>query len=191
MRTLHINIASRPYRDYRPVWAVALAMAVVSAILLMYNVRTAWQYLVETKETRAQIAAENGETQREQRRSVELEASLRRFDTKRLTEETSYVNGHLRERAFSWSELLDDLEAVVPRDVRLLSLNPTIDKTRIRLTMTARSRKGDGMVQMLNNLLQNPHFDRPFPNVEEKNDDGTFRFSLEVDYRPDPPGVIE
>lgn len=191
MRTLHINIASRPYRDYRPVWAVALAMAVVSAILLMYNVRTAWQYLVETKETRAQIAAENGETQREQRRSVELEASLRRFDIKKLTEETSYVNGHLRERAFSWSELLDDLEAVVPRDVRLLSLNPAIDKTRIRLSMTARSRKGDGMVQMLNNLLQNPHFDRPFPNVEEKNDDGTFRFSLDVDYRPDPPGVIE
>lgn len=191
MRTIHINIASRPYRDYRPVWAVAMAMAVISTILLVYNVRTAYQYLVETKETRAEIAAVTAETLREQRRASQLEASLRRFDIRKLTEETSYVNGHLRERAFSWSELLDDLESVVPRDVRLMSLSPTIDKNGIRLSMTASSRRSDGMVQMLYNLMQNPHFNRPFPNVEEKHDDGTFRFSLEVDYRPDPPGVIE
>lgn len=191
MRTLHINIASRPYRDYRPVWALALAMAVVSTILLVYNVRTAWQYLVETKETRAEIAAANAETLREQSRTSELQASLRRFDIEKLTEDTIYVNGHLRERAFSWSELLDDLEAVVPRDVRLLSLNPTIEKTGIQLSMSASSRRADGMVQLLNNLLQNPHFTRPFPNVEERNADGTIRFSLKVEYRPDPPGVIE
>jgi len=168
-----------------------MAMAVVSAILLVYNVRTAWQYLVETKETRAEIAAANAETLREQSRTSELQVSLRRFDIEKLTEDTNYVNSHLRERAFSWSELLDDLEAVVPRDVRLLSLNPTIEKTGIQLSMSASSRRADGMVQLLNNLLQNPHFTRPFPNIEERNEDGTIRFSLKVEYRPDPAGVIE
>jgi len=191
LRTIHINIASRPYRDYRPVWALAVVMGVLSAILLVYNARTAYQYLVETKETRAEIAAETAETLKEQRRASELEASLRRFDIKRLTEETTYINSQLRERSFSWSQLLDDLEAVVPKDVRLLSLNPAVEKTRIRLSMSAVSRKRDGMIQMLNNLLQNPHFDRPFPNIEEKNDDGTQRFTLDVDYRPSAPGLIE
>ena len=40
MKPLHLNLASRPYRDYRPVYAAVVAMSLVTAFLMLNNVET-------------------------------------------------------------------------------------------------------------------------------------------------------
>ena len=56
MKPLHLNLASRPYRDYRPVYATVVVMSLVTAFLMLNNVETYYRYTRETHSTRPKIA---------------------------------------------------------------------------------------------------------------------------------------
>jgi hypothetical protein len=42
------------------------------------------------------------------------------------------------------------------------------------------------MVDMLNRMIRDPHFDRPFPSSEQTREDGTREFTIQADYSPAP-----
>ncbi|HEY5609614.1 MAG TPA: PilN domain-containing protein [Thermoanaerobaculia bacterium] len=190
MKPLHLNLASRPYRDYRPVYAAAIAMALTTAVLLFLNLQTATQYFRSTSETRNEIARIDANAEQEKKKRESLEATLQRVDFRALNIQTTYINTQLAERAFSWSMLLDQLERVVPKSVRLKTLNPSVatDGT-IHLELSCDAKTTDGLVDFLNRLLADPHFAKPFPSSETTSDEGFSRFQLGVDYIPNPPGV--
>lgn len=191
MKALHLNLASRPYRDYTPVYVVAIVTAVVTGLLMINNIQTAWRYFVNTKETRAEIARVESLTATEVREAEALERSAAGINVRALAEETEYINAQIAERAFSWSNLLDTMERVLPRDVRLVTLNPTVmPNGTVNLAITARAKSNDGMVTFLRNMLADPHFSDPFPQSEVRDEDGTFSFTLSTRYNPDPRGVI-
>ena len=56
MKPIHLNLASRPFRDYRPVYAAVVIMALLTAFLALNIVDTFLRYRTETKTTRANIA---------------------------------------------------------------------------------------------------------------------------------------
>jgi hypothetical protein len=114
-----------------------------------------------------------------------------RIDLRLLNSRISYVNGEIAERAFSWSALLEQLERVLPGNVKVTSLTPSVNKdgtTHLQLTCVAKD--GSGVIQLLNHMLANEHFARPFPESEAKNPDGSQQFSLSVDYLPAPQLVV-
>lgn len=191
MKTIHLNLASRPYRDYRVVYAVAAALGVLTAILLAYNVQTAYHYFVNTAQTRAEIDALNIATRAEKSETIKINRVLGEIDTKRLGAEAQFINARIAERAFSWSQLLDRLERVFPNDVRVVSLNPkTEEKGPTHLEMTCTAKTQAGMVNLLNRLIANPHFAHAFPRAEQEQQ-GEYSFSVSVDYIPSLPGETE
>lgn len=184
MKPIHLNLASRPYRDYLPVNLVAAAMFVLMLLLAWFNIDTAIRYRVETKNTRAKIA----QLEAQQRREKELEAAaqhrLASIDVKFLDEQTRFINTKLAERAFSWSALLDDLESVIPKDVRLISVTPAFDKDgAIRLSLSFQSKVNDGLILTLNRMNSDPQFFHPFPDAESVAD-GIYSYNINVGYRP-------
>lgn len=185
MRALHANLASRPYRDYSRVYMALAAIAVLTAFLMVNNVLTAYDYFTNTKTTRADIDRLQESILNEQRRSDSLDGQIKRIDFKSINEQIRYVNAQIVERSFSWSQMLSDMERVVPSDVKLTALNPTVEPDgRISLLLTAVSRKPAGMVEMLNRLIDDPHFARPLPRSEAQTTQGTYDFILSVDYLP-------
>lgn len=191
MKALHLNLASKPYRDYRPIWAVAAVMAVLSGILLVNNAQTAYRYFVNTKTTRAEIERLQRGAGEESRRARQLQNDILRFDRKTLNIQTRFINAQIAERAFSWSRLLDQLERIVPHDVRLVSLNQSVTPDGpTHLTMVCLAKSPNGMVELLRRLQRDPHFDRTLPQSEATLETGLHEFRIETDYRPEPPGVI-
>ncbi|HEU5162349.1 MAG TPA: PilN domain-containing protein [Thermoanaerobaculia bacterium] len=190
MRVLHPNLASRPYRDYRPVWAVAALLVVLTGALFAYNLQTAWRYFATTQETRAEIEDLERQIAKERERTATARQALERFDTVALRERSAFVNARIAERTFSWSKMLDDLESVVPDDVRLTRLapNPTSDGT-YSIAMDCLAKTDEGMVNLIQALFASPKFDRPNPTSESVAREGLFRFSLTVEYQPTPKGV--
>jgi type IV pilus assembly protein PilN len=191
VRTLHLNLASRPYRNYRPVWLVAAVLAVASAIFLVNNAQTAYHYFVNTKTTRGEIDRLQKESTEESRKAKQIQDQIRRFDRKALNSQSKFINAQIAERAFSWSELLDQLERVVPSDVRLVSLDPSISAdgtTHLRMTCLAKS--PSALPSLIQRLQGDPHFERPFPQSEVTREDGLQQFTIEADYRPGPRGLL-
>jgi len=192
MKTIHLNLAARPYRDYRPVYLAVAAMAIATLVLLGYNVVTGYAYLTETEETRREIAQIEKETADERELAASLAERIDMIDLKALDRKSRFINGQIKERAFSFSALLDRLETTLPHDVKLLDLNPSFDdEGTIHLALSCVARKRDGMVALLDRLYKDAAFRKAFPRSERIESDGTFTFYVDVEYLPDENEVTE
>ena len=184
VKTLHLNLASRPYRDYRPVYIVVVIASLLIAFMLLNNIETGYRYARDTATTRQKIATVEQQTRAEDERTAEANQRVRSFNVKALSDQAQFVNARLAERAFSWSELLDRLERVVPDDVRLESVTPSFSKNGlVHLTLDAVAKTNAGMIRTLDRFNRDTRFANAFPNSESKTPAG-YRFEIGVDYRP-------
>ncbi|HYI12970.1 MAG TPA: hypothetical protein VEK57_28240 [Thermoanaerobaculia bacterium] len=184
MKPIHLNLASRPYRDYRPVYAAVVALSVLTALLMLENIDTYYRYTHETRNTRAKIEKIEAETQQERQREEMSQQRIKGLDLGRLSAQTKYVNAQLSQRAFSWSTLLDELESVLSDDVRILSISPGFTDTRdVTLSLTFQTKSADGMLTTINQMNGDPQFKDPFPSNESQIEGG-YQFSLNVLYTP-------
>jgi type IV pilus assembly protein PilN len=187
VKPLHLNLASRPYRDYRPVYATVVVMSLVAAFLMLNNVETYYRYTRDTQSTRTKIALIEGQTQQERQREAAIQQRIKGLDLGRLGAQTKFVNAKLAERAFSWSLLLDELESVLVDDVRLISVTPQFGKDgKINLSLSFESKTADGMIKTINRMNADPQFRNPFPSMQTENEGGNFSFQLRADYVPPP-----
>lgn len=188
MKPLHLNLASRPYRDYRPVYAAVVAISLLIAFLMLNNVDTYYRYVHETRTSRSKIASLEQQIQQEREKEASVRSQMAKLDLDLLNGQTRFINARLAERAFSWSTLLDDLESVLADDVRLLTITPAFDeKGEITLTMQFESKSSSGMITTINRMNANPHFSGPFPSNESVTPAG-YAFALTAKYMP--PGGL-
>jgi hypothetical protein len=191
VKPIHLNLAARPYRDYRPVYAVVVVLSLLTAFLMETNIETYYRYIHETKATRAKIAELEEQTKRERDREETAKQRLQGLDLARLGAQTKFINAKLAERAFSWSRLLDALESVLASDVRLLSVRPSFGENgRIDLSLEFQSKSADGMITTINRMNADPRFAEPFPTVENQLEGGLYSFNLSVQYRPQLAGEV-
>ena len=184
VKPLHLNLASRPYRDYRPLYAVVVVTSLLIAFMLLNNIETGYRYVHETRATRDKINQIDRQIDVENRRTEEANQRLRAVNVKLLAEQAQFVNARLAERAFSWSELLDRLEHVLPDDVRIESVSPSFAKDgTVHLTLLGVAKGGFGMTNTLDRLNRDSRFAGAFPTSEERSPTG-WKFSIGVDYRP-------
>jgi hypothetical protein len=186
VKPLHLNLASRPYRDYRPVYAAVVAMSLVTAFLMLNNVETYYRYTRDTRSTRTKIASIEAQTQQERERERMVQQRTKGLDLARLGAQTAFVNAKLAERAFSWSTLLDELESVLADDVRLVSVAPTFSDSGIQLSLDFVSKSANGMIKTINRMNADPQFLHPFPSSQSAVEGGGYSFSLTVQYVPPP-----
>ncbi len=184
MKSLHLNLASRPYRNERPFWIAIGAMALITLFLMGMNARTAYRFFINTSHTRALIAEADHRAATERQATRQLQTQIQESNSRLLQARVAYVNAQITQRAFSWNELLDHLEDVLPRDVRLTTLSPQIEETGTQLTLNCVSKSEDGLVDLIRNMTADPHFEQPFPLNEARRPDGNQAFNLKVTYLP-------
>lgn len=185
MKPIHLNLAAKPYRDYRAVNVVIAVLATIIAGFVYLNVETYLRYRTETRDTTNRIATLTAQAENEQRRADATQQRIKQIDVKALASQTQFANAQLAERAFSWSELLDRLEHVLPDDVRIDGVSPVfLPNGNIHLNLGCQTKTGNGMVNTINRFNADPHFANAFPTAEERVSDTEYHFGIGVDYKP-------
>jgi hypothetical protein len=185
VKPIHLNLAARPYRDYRPVYAAVVVLSLLTAFLMLNNVETYYRYVRETKSTRAKIADLEKQVAKERETEQVAKRRLQGLDLSRLDQQTKFINAKLAERAFSWSQLLDELESILADDVRLVSVSPSFDKDgQIDLSLNFQSKSGDGMITTINRMNADPQFEEAFPLNETQIEGGGYQFAINARYMP-------
>jgi Tfp pilus assembly protein PilN len=185
VKPIHLNLAKRPYEDKRLFIMTVVGISIIIAALLFTNIDTYLRYRVQTQTTRSKIAALDEQTEQERRHVETVKQLLSRIDVASLAKQTSFINAQLAQRAFSWSELLDRLEAVLADDVRVTSIAPSFQPDgRVFLSMAVEAKTSDGLVNMLQRFNRDPHFMNPFPSNETAIPGGGYRIALTVEYKP-------
>lgn len=185
MKPIHLNLAARPYRDYRPVYAVVVIVSLLTAFLMLNNIETFYRYTHETRSTRAKIAGLEANAQKERKKEQEVQQRLAGLDLARLDAQAKFVNAKLMERAFSWSLLLDELESILADDVRLISVSPSITPNEpVSLALSFESKSSDGMITTVKRMQNDPQFRNVFPPNETRNPAGIYLFTITAEYVP-------
>jgi hypothetical protein len=181
------NLATRPFLNTRPVWLVAAAAGFLALILIGFNLRL---YLVANRHLDDETTKRDGLELRYSALATEVKEDvdvLEKVPWRSLKGRVDATNLILREHSFSWLEMLDDIERVMPYDLRLTRIAPTVGSDEVTLSLEAVARNRDAMLEFLDNLIADPRFENATPATEktpEETELATYVLSVRVAYHP-------
>jgi type IV pilus assembly protein PilN len=154
-----INLASEPFRRDRPALAAAAAAGVLLLAVLVGLVS-----LAVTQRGRAAQTSRNLERLRTQARALaagqaRLESALRRPENAEVLERSRFLNSLIYRKGISWTKIFDDLEKILPHNVRLFAVRPQVNaQNEISLDMLVGAESGPPVVEMLKRLEDSAQF---------------------------------
>src|SRR5271157_5473204 len=154
-----INLASEPFRRGRAllVASIAVSLLLVGTLSVLISLAQADSKLLvdirrEVNQLQAQIrTVEAGQAQQD--------ALLRQPANADVLERSVFINTLLLRKGISWTRILADLEKVLPYNVRIIQIHPTLTASnQVLLDMTVGSETQPPVIQFLQALEQSPLF---------------------------------
>lgn len=190
---LNINLATQPYQDLRAFlfrWVLGIvAVAVITLALLWAAVSTtiSWH---KTKshadEYRAKIAQLDAE-------QASAKALLDRPENRATRDKSTFINRLISRKAFSWTEVLTDLESILPSGIQVVGITPQIsDEGELQLRVAAAGPSRERAIELISRMEASSHFRNAMlmNDVAEQNSDSrnpgppTYRFDIAANYVP-------
>jgi type IV pilus assembly protein PilN len=156
---LDINLATHPYEDVRRFWlrwGAALAGAAIVTLVLVFSAVTGWMGAAKDRalirEREQQIAA------RDQER-VKAEALLNRPENRSVRDRSQFLNDLFEQKSFSWTQVFEDLEHVMPAHLHVVSIQPqTSPQHQLELKLMVAGDSRDRALQLVRNMESSQHF---------------------------------
>ena len=189
MKPLDLNLAARPFTNDTPLVVGLVLLAVVSLGLTAYDVH-AWLTADSRKAALEAALADHEIRMREMKdEATRLQKELDSLDVEVLSAQADFVAGVLRERNFSWTGLFNDLEDVLPWNVRLVSIRPGFEAGLIKVSLEGVARHKKALFDFEEHLERSPRFSRVTPTSFRRAESSEqVLFGLEVRYSPVSPG---
>ena len=154
-----VNLASEPFERTRPMLVAsgvaAVFLVILLAVLVALSVTERGQ-AAELRQTIARLEARRRNLNAEQTR---LEATLRQPENAEVLARSLFLNNLLYAKGISWTRLFEDLEKVMPFNVRLISIRPQAGGPgEIQLDMVVGAESAEPVVQLLTRLEGSPMF---------------------------------
>lgn len=195
-----VNLASQPYVELRPVYS---RLRTWMAILALVGVALWFLYRSEHSQAQAavaRVAAVQNHVQQLETEQQRYQALMRQPENAAILEQSDFLNGLFRQKAFSWTATMEDLEKVLPAGVQVTAIDPVVapdGHVTIRLRVTGAR---DRALDLIRNLEKSKHFEAPRLAAETLANSGTgpgsamqpvsdtnqVSFDILADYRPLP-----
>ncbi len=185
MNRLGINLASRPFRNNFIHWGAFGACFVLLTAATWYNVH-------QFRAAGAEILALEEALRSRQESFATLAAdvatmteTVSQVDLNALDERSSFANGVILSRLFSWTQLFDRLEEVQPENVRLRSIRPSVTREGIQVQVDAVAKEYASVLRFEEALLDSDYFTFVYPTQEtSRESQGEIQFNLAFGYVP-------
>lgn len=156
-----LNLASQPYIDLRSVLKRlrTLMAALVLVAIPLFLLLKAEQKKAES--ATARVHALQNQVQGLERQQQSYQALMKQPKNAAVLDESGYLNGLFRRKAFSWTATMTDLETVLPSGVQVLSLDPVITKSgQVEIHLRVSGAR-DRAIELVQNLEKSRHFASP------------------------------
>jgi type IV pilus assembly protein PilN len=156
---LGINLATHPYEDPRQFWArwgLGIgALGLLTLVLIGWTVRS-WTAAGRDRhyigELQQKIAM------RDQERT-EAQAFLDMVSNRSTRDQSQFLNGLIRRKAFSWTRVFEDLEQVMPPNLHVVSLRPEFnEQNEMQLDMRVAGDNRLAAVELVHRMEGSKHF---------------------------------
>ncbi|MGA3195253.1 MAG: PilN domain-containing protein [Terriglobales bacterium] len=156
---LDINLATRPYEDAREFWvrwgtAIAI-LGVLTLGLIGWTVRS-WENAGRDRHAIAQLQQKIAQRDRER---AEDQAVLDMSANRSTRDQSQFLNGLIRRKAFSWTRVFEELEQVMPANLHVVSLRPEFnEQNEMQLEMRVAGDNRNAAVELVHRMESSKHF---------------------------------
>ena len=101
-----------------------------------------------------------------------------------VLETSVFLNELLVRKGISWTRIFADLEKVVPYNVRVIQIHPTVDaQNKMHLDMQVGAESPEPVIELVKRMAQ-PPFGKPFPSVQQSptQAEPLWRYRVSVEY---------
>jgi len=116
-----------------------------------------------------------------------MRGEISKWDLKGLSRRAIFANNAILRRTFSWTELFNQLEEVLPPRIKLAAIRPNISEEGITIRMDGLAKGHAGFLTFQERLQSSPVFRHVYPGGERRESGQTIIFNLEFDYFPPSP----
>lgn len=180
-----VNLASEPFRRDRPIMVASVLVGVILAGMFVVLVSLALAERDRAAEARAALADIQRRLDTMSREEAKLQGILRQPQNAEVLDRSVFLNALLTRKGVSWTQIFDDLEKVMPHNVRLISIRPQISaRNELTLDMWVGSQAPEPVVNFIMQLEQSPAFGATtVPNsVPPSQNEPLYRFRVSVNY---------
>jgi len=180
-----INLASQPFRRDRAVLVASGALGVLLIVLLVFLLSLNNMQSGQVAETRAEIARLESQFQAVSAQQARQDAILRQPENAEVLERSLFLNALLYRKGISWTRIFADLEKVVPYNVRIMTIRPSVaGQNQVSLDMTVGSETPVAVIELLKNLEGSPRFGAVYSHslLPPTQTDKLYRCRVSVNY---------
>jgi type IV pilus assembly protein PilN len=157
-----INLASQPFRRDRAMLAASIGVSLLLAATLAGLVLLALEDRAQLADVRADITRLNRQVRAAQTQQAQYDAVLRKPENAEVLDRSVFLNALLVRKGISWSRIFADLEKIVPHNVRVVQIRPSVDaRDRVFLDMQVASNDPTPTIELLKALGSSPLFSHP------------------------------
>lgn len=183
---LRTNLSTRPFYNER---AVRLLLVAAGALLLFALGYELQQGIVLSR----RLSQLSGQAVLDEQRASALRADAARLQATISPAELTRVQGAATEankaidgRTFSWTGLLNQVEATLPPGVVLTAIRPVADDTGVTVNLAVIGRTVGEIGTFMDRLEQTGSFVDVLSTAEQTTDDGRLQVNVTSRYRPAP-----
>lgn len=187
---LNINLATQRYEDVRQFyvrWTSALGVAVVLtailAVLAVFDYSNSAQSGARIRQLRQRI--DTLQNERSQAEAVENSP-----ENRDVTDQKNFWNAQIARRSFSWTQLFNDLQRIMPGRAYVLSVTPEMTKeNRLKLTLQIAAEQHANAIDLVKRMESSPRFKQPEITAESAQKDtrtgaNTIKLEIQTFYTP-------
>jgi hypothetical protein len=166
---LEINLASQPYEDARQFWirwGSGVALVAILTLALLAETVVGLVYAHKDQQTIDHYKTLIAERERER---ANAEAVLNRPENRATRDRSRFLNQLIERKAFSWTQVFEDLEKIMPARLHVISIRPELDEQnelQIKLTVAGESR--DRALELVRHMEESPRFRQPRITAENQ-----------------------
>lgn len=182
---IQINLSRQPFQNNRPLivtTAILSTLLLLSLGVLSYLAFHERQQVADLRETVDALESRSAILAKEE---STLRAEIRRGENGAVFDRSVFLNSLILPKAISWSLMFNDLEGVVPHNVRLVSIRPQVNaQNQIVLDMVVAAKNGEPVIDLLKRMEGSARFTNTQVaslTPPSQNDD-TFKYRITVIY---------
>jgi type IV pilus assembly protein PilN len=180
-----VNLASQPFRRDRAVLVASGVVSVLLIALLAFLLSLNSLESGQVAETRKEIARLESQLHAVSAQQARQDAILRQPENAEVLERSLFLNALLYRKGISWTRIFADLEKVVPYNVRIMTIRPSVvGQNQISLDMTIGSESPGPVIDLLKNLESSPRFGAVYSHslLPPTQTDKLYRCRVSVNY---------
>jgi len=188
---LDINLATQPYEDSQRFWlrwGSALAALAVVTVALLYLTLMGW---LGARKDRKLIERYQTQIQACDKEKAAAQTLMNKPQNASLRDRSQFLNELFYRKAFSWTEVFEELERVMPPRVHVVSIHPELaidNELAIRLVVAGDSR--ERALELVRKMESSTHFHQTeieqesVENGQGRNSADAVKFDISALYVP-------